>query len=168
MRHSPKAVANYFLKKAWKEKFSLTPIQVIKLVYIAHGWTLAVLGDSLIHDEVEAWQYGPVIPALYREFKSFGNKPIDKLAKSRLREDEVYVEAIAEFSEKEKEIMDAVWDKYGNWKGFQLSDLTHKKGTPWDIAYNKNNGPGKTRIVISKDLIKKHYSKLAEAENANG
>lgn len=167
MYHSPKAVANYFLKKAWENDFSLTPIQVIKLVYIAHGWTLAVLGDSLIHDEVEAWQYGPVIPALYDEFKIFGNQPIDKLARSKVCKSWASMEATADFSALEKELMDAVWDEYGDWEGFQLSDLTHKKGTPWDIAY-KSKSSGRPRIVISKDLIKKHYSKLAEAENANG
>ena len=36
--------------------------KVNKLCYYAQGWSLAKLGYPLFDDEIEAWQYGPVIP----------------------------------------------------------------------------------------------------------
>jgi len=40
-----------------------------KLVYYAHGWHLALNNEPLIDEQVECWQYGPVISSLFHEFK---------------------------------------------------------------------------------------------------
>jgi len=53
------AVANYLIGKAQSEGRSITPMQLIKLVYIAHGWTLGLYDQPLIGEQVEAWTYGP-------------------------------------------------------------------------------------------------------------
>ena len=75
--NSAKAIANYFLDKS----IDLTPMKIIKLVYIAHGWHLAITDKPLIEDYVQAWEFGPVIPDLYHEFKKYGNTPIKTYAK---------------------------------------------------------------------------------------
>ena len=59
------AVANAILTAARAQGILLTPLQLAKLVYIAHGWWLAHSGQPLSPDEVQAWKYGPLIPALY-------------------------------------------------------------------------------------------------------
>jgi len=51
-------------------------MQLIKLVYIAHGWTLGLYNQPLIGKQVEAWTYGPVIPSVYHDFKHYGRDPI--------------------------------------------------------------------------------------------
>ena len=45
--YSSITVANYFLKKAWSEETDLTQMQVLKLVYIAHGW--GILAKPITH-----------------------------------------------------------------------------------------------------------------------
>ena len=58
-------------------------MKIIKLVYIAHGHYLAKNDSPLFTEKVEAWDYGPVIPSLYHEFKIYGAFPIDSFAKER-------------------------------------------------------------------------------------
>ena len=77
---SSKAVANYFLDIAERDGKTLNPMKLQKLVYIAHGWHLAIRRRPLIRESVEAWKYGPVIADLYHEFKKFGNMPITERA----------------------------------------------------------------------------------------
>jgi uncharacterized phage-associated protein len=72
MTHNPIAIANYFIELA---KF-ITPMKLQKLVYFAHGWCLALADKPLINEKIEAWQYGPVVSSLYREFKKYGNEGI--------------------------------------------------------------------------------------------
>src|SRR5262245_59991994 len=79
---SADAVSNYFLIRADNEGRPITPMKLQKLMYFAHGWHLALdtSGDSLIAEDAQAWDYGPVFPHTYYEFKDFGNRPIDRLA----------------------------------------------------------------------------------------
>jgi antitoxin SocA-like protein len=67
-----RVVANEFIRLAEADGRALTPLQVIKLAYIAHGWMLALYQRPLISDSIEAWKYGPVIPTLYHALKKYG------------------------------------------------------------------------------------------------
>jgi uncharacterized phage-associated protein len=123
-------------------------MQVLKLVYIAHGWNLGNFGNPLINEPVKAWRYGPVVPSLYHAYKHFGSTPIEDCPQK----------AAGIFSEKEAALMDAVWNGYGGWSGISLSTLTHEPGSPWSITMEKL-GQGAT---ISNDLIEDHYRRRVE------
>jgi len=81
MGHTAKAVANYVLDLSEREGVEITPLKLQKMVYIAHGWHLAIRGQPLVTDEyAEAWDHGPVFPSLYYEIREFGKKPITRRA----------------------------------------------------------------------------------------
>lgn len=143
-----RTVANRFLELARDEKDDLTPMQLLKLVYIAHGWMLGLYKRSLIKDEVQAWQYGPVIPELYRSIRQFGSQPVlGRLATSD----------IEELDQLEDDIVQQVYQIYGKRSGIELSRLTHKPDTPWAQTYRS----GHFGSVIPTDLIQQHYEALA-------
>ena len=72
----PEAVANEFLKRAGRGKADLTQMQIQKLVYIAHGWTLAIYDKPLTSIEPEAWDRGPVYPGLREKTTHAGSREI--------------------------------------------------------------------------------------------
>src|SRR5947207_6082839 len=80
MPYTSKAVANYFLDLAENNGKTVDPLQIQKLVYFSQGWHLALTDRSLIKEIIQAWPYGPVIPALFHEFKRWGNAPIRERA----------------------------------------------------------------------------------------
>jgi uncharacterized phage-associated protein len=59
-------VADAILKIAKEQGKPLTPLKLMKLVYIAHGWHMAIENQDLFNNRIEAWKYGPVIPDLYQ------------------------------------------------------------------------------------------------------
>lgn len=64
MKNSALSVANYSVQKSLDEHKDLKPIKLMKLVYIAHGFMLAMLDRSVFNpkfDKVEAWKYGAYI-----------------------------------------------------------------------------------------------------------
>lgn len=66
-----------------------------KLLYVAHGWHLALYDAPLIADEyLEAWQYGPAYASVYYEFRDFGRLPITRLATELHGTGEVFTPAI--------------------------------------------------------------------------
>ncbi len=125
-----------------------TPMQIIKLVYICHGWMLGIHARKLCFEPAEAWRYGPVIPDVYFTFKSFGGKPIDVHPR----------DSFTLFDEEQNSILEEVVDKYQTYKGWELSSITHKKGTPWHTVYNNGIGLGS---IIPDELIREYYDKLA-------
>src|SRR5262245_29920187 len=75
--YSALAVANYFLDLAKAKGLALDPMKLQKMIFFAHGWSLALYDEKLIDEPIQAWQYGPVVQSVYHEFKSFGAARID-------------------------------------------------------------------------------------------
>jgi uncharacterized phage-associated protein len=158
-------IANEFLKKP-SAMGRLTQMHLQKLVYIAHGWKLALTGEALADDVLEAWDYGPVFPDLYDHTKFNGRKPLSRLIRPSDGNpfiffgddgsDESYK---VDLSDTDREIIDRVWKKYGRLSAFKLSDLTHKVDTPWHKSfYTKGKGS-----EIDRHDIEQHYKRLAAA-----
>lgn len=137
-------VASHLLNIANRENVPLTPLKLMKLVYLCEGWSLAMRKDSLIKEEVEAWQYGPVIPELYQLIKQFRAAPVKQIG--------AFVE---QMSDEQKRLIEAVFSAYKHLTGIQLSDLTHQPGTPWSQVYKKNHS-----ATIPTSKIREHFNEL--------
>lgn len=166
MGYSAKAVANYFLSKYGKH--SISPLKIQKLVYIAHGWHLAFHSEPLVDDEyAEAWQYGPVYASLYHEFKHRGRLPIIDLAAELDDDLNEAKPGIPKSDEGTRDLLDRIWEVYGDRTGFQLSEMCHRPGSPWDEARKASNG--RKNAHIDDAVIEKHYKeKLERNRQQNG
>lgn len=138
-------VAKKIINLSDQAKKTVTPMQLIKLVYLSHGWMLGLYNRPLIKEDIEAWQYGPVIPELYRSIKHYRSHPVEKID----CEDQ-------EIDESSESIINQVYEKYGDFSGVYLSMLTHEKGSPWEITWSSG------KRVISNDLIAFFFQKLAQ------
>lgn len=150
MPYSAIKVANEFLRLAREDNppRPLTPLQVIKLVYIAHGFSLAIFNEPLLSEPPQAWQYGPVVPSLYHAVKSYGANPITGAIPDDMDPQDLSANA--------RELIAAVYRAYGHLSGIQLSNMTHQQNTPWSLTWN---AAGKNS-VIPNELIQTHYREL--------
>lgn len=135
---SAKSIANYFLDLAAASGQPISPMKLQKLVYYAQGWYAGYTGRPLINEAVEAWQYGPVIPSLYHEFKRFG---AGNIAGKAFEYDALGVrEAAAPADPEIRTFLQNVFNSYGQYSGIRLSEMTHAPGTPWDTTWNECRG----------------------------
>jgi uncharacterized phage-associated protein len=170
MAFDVRAVANYLLDKSDSDGITVDHMKLQKLVYIAHGWHLAVTGLPLFSNRIEAWTYGPVIPDLYGELKNWGHKPISHYRIERPGQDDedhvwVMLDPDPTRMTESGVVLDQVWIGYGRLAALQLSSLTHQEGTPWDIA-RKKAAPLTRHVNIPNELIRKHYLELAARNRA--
>lgn len=153
-----RSIANEFLRLAGQERVSdVTPMKLIKLVYISHGWHLGLTGGkALINEMTEAWKYGPVVPDVYDEVKHYGSQPVAVLLSQSGKDCILNNEDIKPF-------LKSVWDRYKSYSGVKLSAMTHQPGTPWYETWHDREGKLYRNRNIENDLITRYYTKLNEA-----
>ena len=174
MGYSAKAIANYFFELSEKEGRPITPLKMQKLVYIAHGWHLGITREPLVDDEYpEAWEFGPVFPSIYHEFKHFKGNPIQEPAQEMILTEPIELwdwdwdsldTETPSIDKKDKEIrvfLENIWKSYGKYSARKLSAMSHGKGTPWSQTREKvgsvQNAP------IEEDIIRDFYEKRVQA-----
>lgn len=157
MAFDAKSVANFFLSLAKSEGEGISPMKLQKLVYYAHGWYAGYTGQPLINERVEAWQYGPVIPSLYHEFKHCGSGSISSLATDFVEMELEVVAAPADAGV--QKFLRNVWDSYGKFTGIRLSEMTHAPGGPWEQTWK--SAAGAKGVDIPFDLIAEHFQAAA-------
>jgi uncharacterized phage-associated protein len=154
MTYTPQHVANYFLDRASAENISLSQMKLIKLVYIAYGWILALTGKRLFEEAIQAWRHGPVIPSLYHEFKHNRAEPIcEPSVRYDMDTEEFSVPRISVYDEETGFILEKVWASYKMFSGSSLRAKTHEANTPWSKVFV----PDTNGILIRDEDIEQHY-----------
>ena len=163
---SAKAVANYILDLAAADGKRPSGIAVMILVYLAHGWHLALLGRPLIDEPVVAGKYGPDIHSLEQEFSTFfGSGPVREHAQELRRISPgrlgLYTPRLPNdgdpYVERAKQIVREAWQTYRKYTAVQLANMTHQPGTPWHKVWIEMGGrPG---ADIPDELIAEHFTK---------
>lgn len=139
------AVAQYILDRCRESGDSaVTPMQLLKLVYIAHGHMLGEYGMPLLDEPIQAWQYGPVVNSVYQAVRHYGSAPVRMVCS--------HIDVNA-FTPDERRTMDMVARDFGRIDGVTLSAATHKSGTPWATTWEWHG----QNAIISNDLIEHFY-----------
>jgi uncharacterized phage-associated protein len=152
-----RAVANCMLAHS-DHRLELTNLAVQKLVFFAHGICLAAVHQPLIRNGFEAWEHGPVVPALYDALKSSGARPIRHKTVWHDWELDRFVEVPADLNRDHHVIIDVVLEVYGHLNGLALSDLTHEVGTPWYSVRYPPRGALYLNNRIPDELIARYFA----------
>lgn len=101
--------------------------------------------------------FGPVVPAVYHEFKQYGSGNIPSITSYIVFDPKDVWNSYREkynpniISEQDKKIINKVVDTFSEYSATDLVDLTHRQA-PWREAYRKyqNN-------EITQDSIKRYF-----------
>lgn len=129
----PRIIANTLLLLTFDEREQIDHLKLQKLIYLSHGMCLARLGFPLSSEKPQVWPFGPVFPSAYHEFKEFRSSPITR---PYYKWDDSYggptVPVLAESDA--KKIVHEMWWKNRARTGVELSELTHRTDSPWDVS----------------------------------
>lgn len=167
--YSPKAIANAFLQRAFNDKKQVGHLKLQKLVYLAHGYYLALTdGVPLVNEAFEAWDYGPVCRNLYSEFRDNGKAPINRLATDLDWDTEEWLPVGAPTDDATADkVIDFVYKTYIDRSAFALSDLTHQADWAWDKT-RKADKFGLKNLDIQNNLIANDFKPHIKAKASTG
>jgi uncharacterized phage-associated protein len=119
----------------------ITNLKLQKLLYYCQGFYLALNKKTPLFDEdIVAWQYGPVVPEIYHQYKDAGSQVI------------LPSQEKVDLDNNTIELIDEVYKVYGQFSAIKLMEMTHEE-SPWKET--------PIRGVISKDLMFDYFSGLA-------
>lgn len=97
----------------------ISNLKLQKLLYYCQGVYLALNNEPLFDEEIEAWQYGPVVPPVYHEYKDCGSQYIPSLSTAEI-----------EMKAEDFEIIKEVYEVFGQFSALKLMEMTHNEN-PW-------------------------------------
>lgn len=124
----------------------MTNMKLQKMLYYQQGFHLAYFNTPLFDEEIEAWMYGPVVPAMYDRYKTNGHNGIEPDRTIEFNFDQP----------QELSLFNEVCRVYGAYSTIGLMNMTHEE-TPW-----KNTPTGEGNI-IPKSVMRSFFKKRLKA-----
>lgn len=131
----------------------VTHMQLQKWLYYVQGWSLAVEGQPLFTDEIQAWKHGPVINSLWPKFTDYGKSAI---APHECADD-------GTLSDRQRQLVEWVWSRYNQFSALKLSEMTHRE-TPWLQARAGLSSTADSREKISIESLRSFFTTQHQAE----
>ena len=136
-------IANKIISKTDLEHGdTISNLKLQKMLYYQQGFHLAYFGTPLFDEDIVAWQYGPVVPSVYKEYKSFESNSISTSE-----------EGIS-LSDDEEELFNNVYEEYNQFSAVSLMKMTHEE-SPWKTT--------EINSVISRDKMAAFFKTQIEA-----
>ena len=129
-------IAHYIIDKCTREGCPVSNLQLQKILYYIQRSFLKV-GLIAFPEEIEAWQFGPVVRVVYNNYCGFGAAKIRMLYDISLRRE---IQRMMDPIIREKRVLNP-WD---------LVDDTHRPEKAWAEIYRDGIG---NHQIIPKELI---------------
>lgn len=141
--YSALKVARYIIWWCNSNGYSISNLKLQKILYFVQAQFLVARGVPCFGEDIQAWEYGPVIPEVYREYKVYGGGNIPAFVGS---------ESNVSIRPGDRPLIDEIVGECVNYSASSLVELTHNQ-QPWKDAYL----PGWNK-TISNDSIRRYFS----------
>lgn len=145
-------IARYVINYCNKHDYDITNLKLQKMLYFIQGGFYLQKNKPCFEDDFECWQYGPVIPSVYSDFKIFGSNQLPEvhtLRKYNFEKGE-YIHYDWDFSfedDSDARLVDAYIDVLSKRTTYDLVRISHNQ-SPWRNNYEE----GKHKIIPKREL----------------
>lgn len=131
-------IVNWFDSSAYRDGKEISIPKMMSLLYYAQCWHMEMSGHVLFMNPIEAFEYGPVIPDVFR------NVEYDKTV---------------ELTEKQENILEFIYQNYGCLSCRQLEKLNKREDGPWYLTIKKYGYFSKISPWLMRDCFRKYREK---------
>lgn len=135
-------VSRYIINYSNKNDYGISNLKLQKILYFVQAYFLINTESKTpcFEEKIEAWDFGPVVPKAYHEYKQYGSGDIPTITSyidfstqdiwdsERIKYDDQNI------SEKDRRLINEVVDKFADYTATDLVTLTHRQA-PWKDAY---------------------------------
>lgn len=151
-------ICRYVINYSNSNSNGISNLKLQKILYFIQAYFLSETKKPCFSDRIEAWNFGPVVPKAYHEFKQYGASNIPYITNYiEYSSNNLWSATSKTFNsdiilENDKKRINFVLDTFANYSATDLVDLTHNQA-PWKEAYAHGQN---TEITISE--IRKYFN----------
>lgn len=154
-------VCRFIIEYSNQCEYGVSNLKLQKLLYFEQAYFLTGTEDGrpCFSEKIEAWDFGPVVPDAYRQYKQYGSMDIPTpdtyfdFDNNNIWDVERKKYDPVDIRDEDKNLMQTVIDGFARFSATDLVALTHRQA-PWIDAYTpyKNN-------EITQEAIKRYFEK---------
>lgn len=151
-------VCRYIINYSNNHDYSISNLKLQKLLYLIQAYFLVNTDCPCFREKIEAWDFGPVVPDAYREYKQYGGGNIPPIT-SYLEVDysDIWNTRRIDYDDNvindyDKELINEVIEEFADYTATDLVTLTHNQA-PWKEAYKSHENK-----EIENARIKEYFS----------
>lgn len=153
-------VSRFIINYCNEKDYHISNLKLQKILYFIQAYYLSKTEskEPCFKDVIEAWDFGPVIPVVYHEYKRFGSTNIPKInTYIEFDINDFWKSKVVEYDDRiiadgDKKIICKLVDNFSQISTTRLVQITHNQ-SPWIDAYSK----GRT-TVISTEAIRSYFN----------
>lgn len=129
-------IAKYIIAREGERNRIISNLKLQKLLYFIQAEFLVSKNKPCFLDKIEAWDFGPVVPEVYQEYKIYGGAFIP----------DFFVEKPYIIAKDDCELIDCILDECGKYSSNSLLKIIHNQ-MPWKKAYDNYKRYGNNSIT---------------------
>lgn len=134
--YDARTIADYVITYYDKTDWVISNLKLQKVLYFLQAQHLVSTDKKLFEDEIEAWDFGPVVPEVYREYAIFGGASIPGFMKQ-----------MPHIAKDDARIINPMLDKLRNYSATDLTQLTLNQN-PW----LRNHSKYSSRVIPANEI----------------
>ncbi len=143
MKYTASDIAKFLITSFQKQNVEISNLKLQKLLYYTQAWHLALYGQPLFQDPIQAWVHGPVVPSVFREYKEYAWRPISKKLKIETPNNVAFH-------------LNEVIRVYKGFDAPTLERMTHQE-TPWKETRGTLSPDEPSNREITQESMKKYF-----------
>lgn len=130
--YSALSVAHYIINYCNERGSSISNLKLQKILYFVQAEFLVSTPNNTpcFKDKIEAWDFGPVVPNVYHQYKLFGSAAIPT------KMNDVLVPYYETIDDGDQPLINVIVDNASGYTASQLVQITHNQ-EPWKKAYRR-------------------------------
>lgn len=129
-------IAKYVIHQCAQNRRPISNLKLQKILYFIQAEFLVAMNKPCFEDDIEAWSSGPVIPAVYIEYRIYGDTNLPDQGD----------DGFETITGKDRNHLNAVISNAAEYSSSQLAEITHNQ-RPWKDAYKR-----KSKIIEKAEI----------------
>ena len=140
MAYNVLEVCRHIINYSNEKGYEISNLKLQKLLYFVQGCFLIEKETPCFNEAIEAWDFGPVVPEAYREYKVYGATNIPPISRYFVFDKDNWLNSgyvpykDDVIIEDDKKIIDGIVNSLSKLSAFDLVECTHNQD-PWKKAY---------------------------------